>query len=130
MQIRGIALASAISVLVVLAARAMFAGPTTEDLVEFHEQYPNKDACLTAGAERIAPCTSGNCYAMANMRMQQCLERAAGDKEQFCEKVTIWFEDSRGRDIFEYHCKPHTPYQSECEKLIGQVSQYCSRIIG
>jgi hypothetical protein len=66
---------------------------------------------------------------MANMRMQQCLERAAGDKEQFCEKVTIWFQDSRGQDIYEHHCKPHTPYASECEKLIGQVAQYCSRII-
>ncbi len=129
MQIRGAALASAMCVLCVVGARAMFNGPTSEDLVEFHEQYPNKDACLSAGAERIAPCTSPNCYQMANMRMQQCLERAAGDKELFCEKVTIWFQDSRGNDIFEKHCKPHTPYQTECEKLIGQVSQYCSRSI-
>ena len=129
MQIKGIAFASAMCLLVVLAARAMFSGPTAEDLAEFHQQHANKDACLTAGAQRIAPCTSPNCYQMANMRMQQCLERAAGDKEQFCDKVTVWFQDSRGRDIFEHHCKPHTPYRSECEKLIGQVSQYCSRII-
>ena len=129
MQLKWVALASAMSVLVVVMGRAVFSGPTTEDIAEFHEQYPNKDACLSAGAERIAPCTSPNCYAMANMRMQQCLERAAGDKELFCDKVTNWFEDSRGRDVYEFHCKPHTPYQSECEKLIGQVAQYCSRII-
>ena len=129
MQIKGIALASAVCLLLVLAARAMFGGTSTEDLAEFHETYPNKDACLTAGAERIAGCTAPNCYQMANIRMQQCLDRAAGDKALFCDKVTVWFQDSRGRDIFETHCKPHTPYRTECEKLIGQVDQYCSRII-
>ena len=77
----------------------------------------------------MVPCTSPNCYSGAYLFLDQCLERAAGDKEKFCDNVTNWWQDSRGNDIFETHCKPHSEYESECEKLIGRVGSYCSRII-
>ena len=95
----------------------------------FNEAYPSKDACLSATAERQARCSTSGCEQLVFARMQQCLNDAEGDKELFCENVEFRWQDSAGRDIFATHCEPHSPYELECQKMIGQVSGYCARLI-
>lgn len=129
MQIQGAWGASLAVFIVIVVGRAMFGGSDEEDAAAFHEQYPTKDSCLSFAAERQAQCTSPGCEQLVFQRMFQCLDQAEGDKELFCANVTGYWEDSAGRDIFQTHCEPHTPYETECEKLIGQVSGYCSRLI-
>lgn len=93
------------------------------------EAVTTKDECLGLTAERQARCTSPGCEQLVFARMQQCLDEAEGDKEIFCENVEFNWRDSTGRDIFETHCAPHSPYEFECEKMIGQVGGYCARLI-
>ena len=47
----------------------------------------------------------------------------------FCANVLDNQQDSQGNDLFETHCKPFTQYETECEKVVGRVAFYCSRII-
>ena len=129
MQIKGPWLASLALFIVIVVGRSLFGGTDEADAAAFHEQYPTKDSCLGFTAERLAQCTSPGCEQLVAQRMQQCFDQADGDKELFCENVTGRWEDSLGRDIFETHCEPHSPYETECEKLIGQVGGYCSRLI-
>lgn len=128
MQIKGAMLASLVAFGLIALVRGLSSTSSEAEIAEFHKQFPNKDACLGATAERMALCTSPGCEQLVFARMQQCLDQARGDKEEFCESVTIWFEDSQGRDIFDTHCSPHTSFESECEKLIAHVGGYCSRI--
>lgn len=99
------------------------------DMEAFREAFPTKDACLSATAERQARCTSPGCEQLVFTRMQQCLEDAEGDKELFCGNVEGRFQDSIGRDIFETHCEPHSPYEAECQKMVWHVGNYCARLI-
>ena len=129
MQIKGVWGASLAVFIVIVVGRSVFGGTDEDDAAAFHEQYPTKDSCLSFAAERQALCTSPGCEQLVSQRMQQCFDQAEGDKELFCANVMGRWEDSAGRDIYQTHCEPHSPYETECEKLIGQVSGYCSRLI-
>ncbi len=125
---KGPLLASAALFVTIVVGRNLLVD-SDADVEAFHEAFPNKDACLTATAERQARCTSPGCEQLVFARMLQCLEDAQGDKELFCGNVEGRWQDSAGRDIFETHCAPHSPYESECQKMIGFVGAYCSRLI-
>ena len=121
-----IASAAAISVFV-LGINTLGKSPE-EQAESFRVNYPTKDACLGGGAERIARCQSPNCYSGVSLFMQRCLEQADGDKQTFCNNIAVLY-DSEGRDIFPTHCAQHTPYEAECDKLIGYTNAYCSAIL-
>lgn len=114
--------------MIVVIGRYFFGDATEDEIAAFHTEFPVKDACLSGAAERIAPCTSPNCYQGVHLFLDRCLEQAEGDKALFCENAGS-FLDSQGRDIFDTHCKPHTKYETECEKLISYAHYYCSRIL-
>ena len=122
-------LASVCCFVVIAVGRGMFGKTTEEERAALAQRFPTKDSCLTGAAERIAPCTSPNCYALGYQFLDQCLERADGDKGQFCANVLDNGVDSEGHDVFETHCKPFTPYETECEKIVFRTNAYCSRII-
>jgi hypothetical protein len=128
MRIKGVLLASVMVFATVNIGRSLLVD-TEQDAEAFHEAFPTKDACLSATAERQARCTSPGCEQLVFSRMNQCLDEADGDKELFCENVEGRWQDSAGLDIFETHCAPHSPYESECQKMIGQVGAYCARLI-
>lgn len=121
-----VASAAAISVFVV--GINMLGKSPEEQAESFRANYPTKDACLGGAAERIAKCTSPNCYSGVNLFMQRCLEQAGGDKDTFCKNAGL-LQDSEGRDIFATHCASHTPYDTECEKVIGYTNAYCGAIL-
>ena len=121
-----IASAAAVSVFVL---GMNFLGKSPEEQAQtFRANYPTKDDCIGGAAERIARCTSPNCYSGVNLFAQRCLELADGDKAVFCDNVANLY-DSAGDDIFDAHCAAHTPHYAECEKVIGFVSAYCGRIL-
>ncbi len=99
-----------------------------EQAASFRENYPTKDSCISGAAQRIAKCTTPNCYSGVNIFTQRCLDQGTGDKALFCDKTMLQY-DSEGRDVFETHCEPHSPYRGECEKVLGYVGQYCSKIL-
>lgn len=125
---KGPLLASVTLFATVVIGRNLLVDPEA-DAEAFHEAFPNKDACLSATAERQARCDSSGCEQLVFTRMLQCLEDADGDKELFCENVEGRWQDSVGRDIFETHCSPHSPYEAECQKMIWHVGNYCARLI-
>jgi len=120
--------ASLSALLIFVVGKSLFGTESDDDIAAFHTRYPVKDACLGAAAERMVPCTSPNCYQGVYLFLNRCLDQADGDKAQFCENVGSYL-DSQERDIFETHCKPHSDYVSECEKIIGYTGNYCSRIL-
>lgn len=114
--------------IIVVVGKYFFGSATEDEIAAFHSKHPDKDSCLSGAAERMAPCTSPNCYQGVRLFFDRCLEQADGDKTQFCENASN-FLDSQGRDIFETHCEQHSKYESECEKLISYTFNYCSRIL-
>jgi hypothetical protein len=129
MQMKWIWVASLTLFIVVVVGRGMFGKQTEDEAAEFKAKYPTKDSCLSGAAERVAPCTSPNCYNGVWVFLDRCLESADGNKESFCGSVLNNQQDSLGRDVFETHCKPFTQYETECVKVIERTSFYCSRII-
>ena len=130
MQIKGVMLASLAVFLIVVLAKAQFGTSTEEELAAFHEEFPNKEACLGKTMERMAPCTSQGCEQLVFTRLQKCLEQAQGDKEEFCETVGNEYEYyGRDDEFFTTYCAPHTKHRSECSKLLNQLGVYCYRTI-
>ncbi|MEL7537929.1 MAG: hypothetical protein AAFZ58_03115 [Pseudomonadota bacterium] len=121
-----IASAAAVSVFV-LGMNYLGKSPE-EQAASFRDNYPTKDSCIAGTAQRITKCSAPNCYSGVRLFAQRCLEQADGEKESFCRNIEMW-HDGQDRDIFETHCEPHTPYRTECEKVIGYVSAYCSTIL-
>ena len=114
---------------VLVVGRGMFGKTTDEELAELDARFPTKDSCLSGAAQRIAPCTAPGCYDLGWAFLDRCLDRAQGDKELFCANVIDRGVDSQGQDVFETHCKPFSPYPTECEKVVLRTHFYCSRII-
>ena len=129
MQIRGPWLASLALFVVLVVGKWLFGSTDEADAAAFNERYPTKDSCLSFAAERLAQCTSPGCEQLVGQRMQQCFDQADGDKELFCENISRSLADSAGRDIFAAHCEPYSPYESECQKVVGYAGLYCSRLI-
>lgn len=121
-------LASVVAFIVIVTGRALFGTSSEDELAEFHAKYPTKDTCISGAAERLAPCKSPNCEGVVYRFFLQCVDQADGDKEEFCANQDFQ-QDSLGRDIFETHCKPHSDYQSECDKILGFTNNYCSLLL-
>ena len=121
-------IASVAAISVFVLGMTVFGKSPEEQAESFRTHYPTKDACLGGAAERIAKCTSGNCYKGVHLFTQRCLDQASGDKKAFCDNVAVLL-DSEGRDIYATHCAAHTPYEGECEKVIGYTSSYCGTIL-
>lgn len=128
MRIKGAILAPLMIFITVVVGRNLLVSTDSEG-VGNESEIRTKDDCLSVTAERQARCTSPGCEQLVFARMHQCLDEASGEKELFCENVEGWWEDSAGRDIFTTHCEPHSPYEFECQKMIGQLSGYCARLI-
>jgi len=129
MQIKGVMFASLAVLLIIVLAKGLSGTSTEEELAAFHEEFPNKEACLGKTMERLAPCKSQGCEQLVFTRLHKCLEQAKGDKEVFCKNVNSPYAYDREGDFYAAHCAPHTSYESECMKLVNQVGTYCSRII-
>ena len=128
MRLKGALLAPLMIFVTVVVGRSLLGG-AEEQAADAGSPIETKDQCLSATAERQARCTSPGCEQLVFARMHQCLDETDGEKEQFCDNAQVWWLDSEGRDIFEAHCSLHSPYESECQKMIGQVGAWCARLI-
>ena len=115
---------------VVTVGRGLFGKTSEQEAAELKARFPTKDSCLAGAAQRIAPCTSPNCYQLGWNFLDRCLEWSDGDKQRFCGNVLNEHVDSQGRDVFATHCQQSSPYETECEKIMDRTNVYCSRIIG
>lgn len=127
MHIKGVAIASLVVFLMVIAAKSYYGSASEAEIAKFHEETPNKEACFGRTSERMALCESPRCMDLVLTRLDKCLDFAHGDKAVFCEGVSRQFDSGGMSDeFFTAHCEPHDPIRINCEKMVLTAAYYCS----